>query len=74
MHMKTLNERIVDLSAHLQSLATPRFSSAIEEAVERNDKESLIRICRKANIPKRYVGTVVSVISSVAPQKWPIEL
>jgi hypothetical protein len=72
--MKTLNERIIDVSGHLQSLATAKFSSEIKEAVEKNDKNSLINICRKAKIPQRYVGTVVSVIFSVQPQKWPFEL
>jgi hypothetical protein len=72
--MKTLNEKIIDVSGHLQSLAAPEFSSEIKEAVEKNDKNSLIKVCGKAKIPQRYVGTVVSVIFSVQPQKWPFEL
>jgi hypothetical protein len=70
--MKTLNERLADISFHLQSLNTPKFSSEIQEAVDRKDKNSLIKVCKKAGIPAIYVGTVVSVILSVSPeQKWP---
>jgi hypothetical protein len=74
MPMKTINERMIDVSGHLQSLAAPKFSSEIKDAVEKNDKNSLIKVCRKANIPQKYVGTIVSVIFSVQPQKWPLEL
>jgi hypothetical protein len=73
MNMKTLNEQILDISVHLQSLAAPKFSSEIKQAVERNDRSSLVRVCRKAKIPRAYIGTVVSTILSVKPQKWPFE-
>ena len=70
--MKTLKERIVDMSFHLQSLAAPEFFSQVQNAVERKDKNSLIQICKKAKIPAVYLGTVVSVLLSVGPeQKWP---
>jgi hypothetical protein len=69
--MKTLNEKIVEVSIHLQSLATPEFSAAVQQAVEKNDKTSLISVCRKAKIPQSYIGTVVSTILSVSPSKWP---
>jgi hypothetical protein len=69
--MKTLNERIVDVSRHLQTLAKPEFSSEIQEAVERKDKDSIIKICKKAKVPQAYLGTIVSVVLSVNPQKWP---
>jgi hypothetical protein len=72
--MKNLNERIKDVSCHLQTLATPEFSSEVQQAVERSDKSSLIKVCRKAKIPQRYIGTVTSVIFSVQPQKWPFDL
>jgi hypothetical protein len=71
--MKTLNEQIIDISGHLQTLATPEFSSEIRQAVERNDKSSLVKVCQKAKIPQSYIGTVVSTILSVQPQKWPME-
>ena len=73
MNMKTLNEQILDISGHLQSLTAPKFSSEIEQAVERNDRNTLVKVCRKAKIPRAYIGTVVSTILSVQPQKWPLE-
>jgi hypothetical protein len=73
MNMKTLNEQILDISVHLQSLAAPEFSSEIKQAVERNDRTSLIKVCKRAKIPRTYIGTVVSTILSVQPQKWPLE-
>lgn len=73
--MKTLNERIVDISYHLQSLTTPELSAQIQDAVQRKDRHSLIQVCKKAKIPVIYLGTVVSVLLSVGPeQKWPGEL
>jgi hypothetical protein len=70
--MKTLNERIVEVSQHLQSLASPEFSGKVQDAVAKNDKESLLKICRTAKIPMTYSSTVVSVLLSVGPdQKWP---
>lgn len=72
MDMKTLNERISDVSFHLQSLAAPEFSSKVQDAVERKDKNSLIKICKNAKIPGSYINIVVSVLLSVRPeQKWP---
>jgi hypothetical protein len=73
--MKTLNERIADVSFHLQSLAAPEFFSQVQDAVERKDKNSLIQVCKKAKIPAVYLGTVVSVLLSVGPeQKWPASI
>jgi len=73
--MKNLTERIGDISRYLQTLATPEFSSEVKQAAERNDKNALIKVCRKAKIPQSYVGTVVSTILSVSPQqKYPLTL
>ena len=70
--MKTLKERIADVSFHLQSLTAPEVFSQVQNAVERKDKNSLIKVCKKAKIPAVYLGTVVSVLLSVGPeQKWP---
>ena len=70
--MKTLNERIADVSYHLQSLTAPEFSDSVQEAVERKDRNLLVKLCKKAKIPAVYSGTVVSVLLSVSPQqKWP---
>jgi hypothetical protein len=70
--MKTVKERITEVSYHLQSLAAPEFSSDIQNAVESKDKKSLIDVCKRAKVPQTYLSTVVSVLLSVGPdQKWP---
>ena len=73
--MKPINEKIADVSYHLQSLTAPKISSQVQDAVQRKDRNSLIQLCKKAKIPAAYLGTVVSVLLSVGPeQKWPAEL
>ena len=70
--MKTLNERIADVSHYLQSLTAPEFSAEIRDAVDRKDHKSLTKVCKKAQIPTIYLGPIVSVLLSVSPdQKWP---
>jgi hypothetical protein len=70
--MKTLNERIVDVAKNLQTLSTPRFSTEVQEAAEKRDKDALVKVCKKAKIPQVYVGTIVSTVLSVHPQKYPL--
>jgi hypothetical protein len=71
--MKALNERITDVSFHLQTLAAPEFCSQVQDAVEKKDRNLLIKVCKKAKVPAIYLGTVVSVLLSIGPdQKWPI--
>jgi hypothetical protein len=70
--MKTLKERIADVASYLQSLMAPEVFPKVQEAVERKDKNLLMKVCRKAKIPEIYLGNVVSVLLSVGPeQKWP---
>ena len=70
--MKSLNERIADVSLHLQSLMAPNIFPKVQDAVERNDKNLLMKVCRKAEVPEIYLGTVVSVLLTIGPkQKWP---
>ena len=70
--MKTLTERIADVSSYLQSLMTPDVFPKVQDAVERKDKNLLMKVCRKAKIPEIYLGTVTSVLLSVGPeQKYP---
>jgi len=67
--------RIAEVSYHLQSLTAPEFYSQVQNAVERKDNKSLIKICKKAKIPAVYLATIMSVLLSVGPQqKWPAEL
>jgi hypothetical protein len=71
--MKTLNQKIIDVSFHIQSLAAPEFCSEVQEALEKKDKNLLIRVCRKAKVPVNYVGTVVSTLFTMSSDqpKWP---
>jgi hypothetical protein len=72
--MKNLNERIADVTFYLQSLMAPTIFPKVQDAVERQDRNSLIKVCRKAKIPEIYLGNVVSVLLSVSPQqKWPAQ-
>ena len=57
---------------YLQSLTAPRVFPEVQEAVEKEDRDLLIKACRSAEVPEIYVGTVVSLLLSVSPQqKWP---
>jgi len=70
--MKTLKERLADLSMYLQSLTVSGIFPKVQDAVEKKDKDLLVKVCRKAEIPEVYLGTVVSLLLSVSPQqKWP---
>jgi hypothetical protein len=70
--MKTLKERIADTSSYLQALTTSDMFPKVQNAVEKKDKNLLVKICRKAKIPEMYSTTVVSVLLSIGPeQKWP---
>ena len=70
--MKSLNERIADVSFHLQSLMAPNIFPKVQLAVEKKDKSLLMKVCRTAKIPEIYLATVASVLLSISPQqKWP---
>ena len=70
--MKTLKERIADVSLYLQSLMAPSVFPKVQDAVERKDKNLLMKACRKAKIPEIYLVVVVSVLLTIGPeQKWP---
>ena len=66
-----LNNKISCVASCLQTLTKPEFSNEIQEAVKKNDKTLLVGVCKKAKVPHAYIGSVVSVIMSVSPQKWP---
>jgi len=70
--MKTFQERIADVSFYLQSLTAPDVFPKVQDAVERKDKNLLMKVCRKAKIPEIYSNSLVSVLLSVGPeQKYP---
>jgi hypothetical protein len=70
--MMTLEERITDVSSYLQSLTASDVFPKVQDAVERKDKNLLMKVCRKAKIPEKYLVVVASVLLSVGPeQKYP---
>ena len=70
--MKTIKERIADLSFYLQSLNTPDMLPKVQDAIEKKDKNLVIKVCNNAKIPDVYIGPIASVLLSVGPnQKWP---
>lgn len=68
----TLEKRITDVSSYLQSLTAPDVFPKVRDAVEKKDEHLLIKVCRKAKIPEKYLTVVASVLLSVSPeQKYP---
>jgi hypothetical protein len=50
----------------------PDVFPKVQDAVERKDKNLLMKVCRTAKIPEIYLGIVVSVLFTIGPeQKWP---
>jgi hypothetical protein len=64
--MNNINAKLSDISMHLQTLTCSKYSKQVEQAVEKKDKNSLVKICRKAEIPAVYIGPVVSVVMAGA--------
>jgi hypothetical protein len=73
LSMISFNEKISDVSKYLQTLTTKKYSSQVQEAVDKQDKNALAKVCKHAKIPAIYIPSIVSVILSVVPQKWPEE-
>jgi len=69
--LNNINNKIMNISSHLQTLTKPEFSKDVEKAVVKNDKTMLVKICQKAKIPSEYIGSVVSVVQSASLMKWP---
>jgi len=70
--MQILNKKISNMSSHLQSLATNEFYPKVQEAVEKKDKNLLIKICQKAKIPQIDINPIVSLLLSMSNLvKWP---
>ena len=60
------------MSSHLQTLSAPKYYPQIQEAVEKNDKNLLIKVCRKAKIPQIDINPIVSLLLSINNAvKWP---
>jgi uncharacterized protein YgbK (DUF1537 family) len=69
--MNNVNQKISKISRHLQTLTSTKYSSQVQEAVDKQDKNALAKVCKEAKIPTLYVPSIVSVIMSVSPNKWP---
>ena len=71
--MKDLKERISEVSQYLQRLMAPAVLPDVQEAVEKKDKDMLVEICKKNQIPETYRGIIPSILLSVGPDqpKWP---
>ena len=60
------------MSSHLQTLATSKYYHQIQDAVEKNDKNLIIKVCRKAKIPKVDINPIVALLLSINNAvKWP---
>jgi hypothetical protein len=68
-----VNEKILNVSKYLQTLTGKKYSLQVQEAVDKQDTNALAKVCKNAKIPKLYISSIVSVIMSVQPQKWPEE-
>lgn len=71
--MKNLKERMADVSQYLQELMDPSVFAEVQNAVEKKDRNLLVEVCSKVNIPEIYIGVIVSVLLSIGPRqiKWP---
>jgi hypothetical protein len=69
--MKTISEKIAEVSKYIHLLSMPEYSVDVKAAVEKSDKKALMFLCKKAKVPSTYASTVCSVILSVDPMKWP---
>lgn len=57
-----------EVSFHLQRLSN---SPIAWEAVEKNDKETFVKICKTLRIPEKYIKTLLKIVYSVEPEQWP---
>jgi geranylgeranyl pyrophosphate synthase len=63
-----------DLAARANTYnASQKLGKIKEEAVDKQDKNALAKVCKNAKIPTIYISSIVSVIMSFQPQKWPDE-
>ena len=70
--MNMLNIKIANMSSHLQNLSVSEFYPQIQEAIEKKDKNLLIKVCRKAKIPQIDINPIVSLLLSISNAvKWP---
>jgi hypothetical protein len=61
------------MSKYLQTLTKKKYSAQVQEAVNTQDKNALVKVCKDASIPSLYIPSIVSLVMVVSPQKWPDE-
>lgn len=67
--MKNMQSSVIGVSYQLERLLQ---SKMVHEAVEKKDKESFIKSCKKLSVPKKYWNTLVEIVFSITPdQAWP---
>ena len=71
MGVKNLQQRIGEVSAYLQALLNPNIFPSVQEAVEKKDEAILIKACKRAKIPDGYISSIVPIVLSATPKKWP---
>jgi hypothetical protein len=70
--MKKTVERLAEISEALKNILENENSDAIEAAVAQNDEEALLEVCRKSKVPKAYRSSIVNLLLSVDPKKFPV--
>lgn len=70
--MKDLKDRVSEISSYLQRLMESDVFPDVVEAVRKSDKDSLVRMCKKVDVPDIYTGSIVSLILALSlPLKYP---
>jgi hypothetical protein len=70
--MKKTVERLSEISEALKNISENENNDALEAAVAGNDKEALLEVCRKSKVPKAYRSSIVNLLLSVDPKKFPL--
>ena len=72
-NLKDLKGKVSDVSSHLQRLMEGDVFAEVMEATRKSDESLLVKICKKADVPGIYVGSIVSLVLALSsPQKYPI--
>ena len=70
--MKDLKERVSEISSYLQRLMESDVFPDVLEAVRKSDKDSLVSVCKAADVPDMCIGQIVSLILALSlPLKYP---
>jgi hypothetical protein len=70
--VKKTVERLAEISEALKNILENENKDALEAAVAQNDTEALLEVCRKSKVPKAYRSSIVNLLLSVDPKKFPV--